>query len=843
MSYGHNVPPLSFKSFHLACLTGDNGNGKSALLDAITWALWGQARGVDRNGAGMDDLVKLGQEFMEVEFTFELEGDTYRIIRKRDKRRGISLLEFQLQDGNRYRAISGDKIAETQKQIIQILKMDYETFTNSALVLQGKADTFTQQKPNDRKRILGEILGLGFYDELEKKAREKVRVFEQEAKMLHQQIILLKQETKGKGTIKTQLEEIEKEESLLREKVKIKEVEHNSLHQQKQEYDNALAKIDQLKTRIQADNEEILKYEKIIRSIQQKLKEGKSLLERETEIVVGFERFVNQTKLKDQLERKQTEFYEYTTRQAKLTSMVEEKKKFLEIKVGNLQQEIKDLETLANNKGTKLELASKLKSELAQLEELKLTKEASELKLKVLETELAVLKARVPDLKTKLEELKQNYLTLKKAPKCPLCSTDLETAVIKEKILLKVTAEGKQIKIKIAELDMSITELSVVGLRIKKKIEGLNQIIQVQRLKEKELTIIERDLVLIDEAETKLGLKLIQLESLQAQLQERAYAEPEIKEIISITNALKHLGFDKIQYHKLIAEVEQNKVYNEKMNQLTIIKDSLHQHNQNLEIYEDNKARKAKSVEEDKDLINLLHKRVTDLKSAPESIEKVSLQIDKGKQELSQIEQQKGALKERYKRCLNLEKEQKISELKWQAASQEKSYYSELTQAFGKKGIQAIIIENAIPELQDEANKLLNRMTDGRLNVALITQKGNKKGNVVETLDIQISDEVGTRKYEMYSGGEAFRVNFALRIALSKLLVKRAGARLQTLIIDEGFGTQDGKGKERLIELITAIQNDFAKILVITHIQELKDAFPVHLEVIKDHEGSKIIIK
>ena len=840
MSYGYDVPPLSFKSFHLACLTGNNGNGKSALLDAITWALWGQARGVDKNGAGMDDLVKLGQEFMEVEFTFELEGDTYRIIRKRDKKRGISLVEFQLQDGDQYRSISGNKIAETQKQIIQILKMDYETFTNSALVLQGKADTFTQQKPNDRKRILGEILGLGFYDELEKKARDKGREFEQEAKMLQQQIILLKQETKEKSTIKIQLEEIEKQENLIRERIKAKEVEHNLLLQQKQEYDNALAKIDQLEKRIRADNEEILKYEKIICSIRQKLEEGKSLLERETEIKEGFERFVNQSKHKDKLERKQTEFYEYTAKQEKLSNLLEERRKLLEIKVENLHVEIKELETLTKQRGSKQEIASKLKLDLAQLEELKQTKEANELKLKFLETEAAVLRAKVPDLKTKLEELKQNYLTLKKAPKCPLCSTDLETATSKNKVLELVTAEGKQIKSKIAELELKISERKVLCFESKKEIERLSQLILGQKLKEKELTIIERDLTIIEEAETKLVPKLMHLEKLKTELRERTYAEPEVSEITSITKALKDLCFDKSLYHKLILEVKKNKVYNEQMNKLTIVKDSLQQHYQNLEVYVDNTNRKSKNVEEDKELIDLLKKRVADLRGAPESIKSLSYQIEKEKQELSKVEQQKGALNERYKRCLNFEKEQELSELKWRAASQEKGYYSELTQAFGKKGIQAIIIENAIPELQDEANKLLNRMTDGRLNVALITQKGNKKGNVVETLDIQISDEVGTRKYEMYSGGEAFRVNFALRIALSKLLAKRAGARLQTLIIDEGFGTQDGKGKERLIELITAIQDDFAKIIVITHIQELKEAFPVHLEVKKDHEGSKV---
>ena len=65
MCYRDNVPALHFEGIHTACLSGDNGNGKSALIDAITWALWGQAR-----ARSDDDLIHSGQGEMEVEFDF-----------------------------------------------------------------------------------------------------------------------------------------------------------------------------------------------------------------------------------------------------------------------------------------------------------------------------------------------------------------------------------------------------------------------------------------------------------------------------------------------------------------------------------------------------------------------------------------------------------------------------------------------------------------------------------------------------------------------------------------------------------------------------------------------------
>jgi exonuclease SbcC len=181
------------------------------------------------------------------------------------------------------------------------------------------------------------------------------------------------------------------------------------------------------------------------------------------------------------------------------------------------------------------------------------------------------------------------------------------------------------------------------------------------------------------------------------------------------------------------------------------------------------------------------------------------------------------------------EKEQRLSQ-----AVKEERIYQDLAQAFGKRGIQALLIESALPEIEAEANELLSRMTDNRMHLKIETQRETKAGNVVETLDIKISDELGTRNYEMFSGGEAFRINFAIRIALSKLLARRAGAPLPTLVIDEGFGTQDTVGIEKLKEAINSIQDDFDKILVITHIEELRDAFPSRINIIKTANGSTL---
>jgi len=166
-----------------------------------------------------------------------------------------------------------------------------------------------------------------------------------------------------------------------------------------------------------------------------------------------------------------------------------------------------------------------------------------------------------------------------------------------------------------------------------------------------------------------------------------------------------------------------------------------------------------------------------------------------------------------------------------------------LEKACGRDGVQALLIEQALPEIEERANELLERLTGGDMRVFFETQKQLKSRDALaETLDIRILDGAGERPYDNYSGGEQFRVNFAVRLALSQLLAKRAGARLQTLVIDEGFGSQDPNGRQRLVEAINTIQDDFARILVITHIDELRDAFPTRIEVTKTAVGSAIVV-
>jgi exonuclease SbcC len=233
-----------------------------------------------------------------------------------------------------------------------------------------------------------------------------------------------------------------------------------------------------------------------------------------------------------------------------------------------------------------------------------------------------------------------------------------------------------------------------------------------------------------------------------------------------------------------------------------------------------------------------LERDVAALREELEDADAVEAELQRMRAREAEARQRLGAAQQRLVACEALE-QQRADKLRRRRTLEEKAgVYDELRTAFGVRGVPAMIIEAAVPEIEAEANCLLSQMTNGRMTVRFDTQRETKAGEVREALEIQIADELGTRPYENYSGGEQFRVNFAIRIALSKLLARRAGAQLETLVIDEGFGTQDARGRQRLVEAINVVQDDFARVLVITHISELKDAFPARIEVTKTQDGS-----
>ena len=694
MCYREGV--LSFEGLHVACLCGDNGNGKSALLDAMTWALWGKARAKTD-----DELIHLGRTEMEVEFEFALGQERYRVLRKRTKprtnRAGHPLLDLQTATDQGFKSIAGNSIRETEQKVIEILRMDYDTFINSAFLLQGHADEFTKKEPYKRKQILADVLGLSLYDELEERVKNYAKQRERNIKDLESAIKNMDDELAHKGEYEAQLREVEEAIAELEKERRGWEDKVNALAKQKNELDLKREQFSYVEERIRQAGETVISFEGQVREHRQRVGKYEKVLEGyQEELAKAHARLGELAKLEGELGGKREEAQEASNRIHHLTSTN------------------------------------------------------------------ARLKEEMKELKGKLDMLSQEEA------RCPLCGTELG-AEGRRRIMANYEAQGQE---------------KAEAFRINES--------EARRL-EGELNILKREISELDRT-IKEG---------RAQWERRAEA----------------LEKDRIEAESSLPKEREA---------LARAEEDLGRWRTTLEA--DTQRQESLKAE-----LAILPELEASLRTAQQALDELTRRQAQGRQML-------GAVQEKLQRCASLEQSrgEKMTEL--ENVSKEEKIYEALAVAFGKKGIQAMLIDGALPEIEEEANRLLARMTDNRMNVKMETQRAykTKKEETVETLDINISDELGTRRYEMYSGGEAFRIDFALRIALSKLLARRAGAPLPTLIIDEGFGSQDTSGRERLVEAINSIQDDFEKILVITHIEELKDSFPVRIEVTKTAEGSMI---
>jgi exonuclease SbcC len=170
---------LDFAGLSVAVLSGRNGDGKSALLDAMTWAVWGEAR-----GRVEDDRIFLGEPEMLVEFEFEAGGDIYQVMRKRLRGKSAGELHLFVRDDGERHSLTGGTMSETQAEIIRRVGMDFDTFANSAFVAQGRAGEFTARRPAERKEIFRKVLGLELYEELAGRANDRRKESAAELKSL-----------------------------------------------------------------------------------------------------------------------------------------------------------------------------------------------------------------------------------------------------------------------------------------------------------------------------------------------------------------------------------------------------------------------------------------------------------------------------------------------------------------------------------------------------------------------------------------------------------------------------------------------------------------------------------
>ena len=842
MPYRGDMPSFSFEGIQTACICGDNGNGKSAIVDAMTWALWGKTR-AKRD----DDVIHLWETEATVEFDFKSGEQLYRVIRKRARPKkatgaGQSSLDLMIKDEEGFKTISGNIIRETEQKIIDILHMDYDTFINSAFLRQGNADEFTRQQPAKRKEVLSNILGLDIYDRLEEKAREKTRGQQAERTLLESTIRDIDAELAAKSELENEFEQAKINLARIDKEVKEKQAEFDALRHKKQALENKKQQSKQLEEYIASNNRQLSVRQNEIGQHEKQIKEYEDLLAKRQEIESGYADFSSVKAQCDDFNSKLQQLNSLKDHHRILEQSIEKARSGLVNNQSILKKTIEDLE----NKAQKL---AQYKDELAKIEEAKPRLEAKEKAFDNKKEKRQSLLATVQRLRGEQEKMKLeigeideklNLLCKEGRNKCPLCETVLGTEglnIIRAKFENDRKTKSGLITGKDSEINTNLNEIKIIEKELAAEEAELKS---NREWLQKRVGSLAQAIEDASDASSKLENQKQMLKDVENKLAAGDFASPEQKELKALDGKIALLKYDSEKHRaasKRLAELQEFEAK----------KRHLEEAERLLAAEKDDLAKAVSASEELQKQLERDNDKKRGIEKELEALPQLEIDTQKAEDELKKIsarqkeaQEKNGNLKGKLEHLQNQEKKKKEKEAQLSTISKEVSIYSELAQAFGKKGIQMLLIETALPDIENEANELLGRMTDNRMHVKFDTQKPTKKGDVQETLEIIIADEFGARPYETYSGGEAFRIDFSIRIALSKLLAKRAGAPLPTLIIDEGFGTLDSTGIEKIKQAINSIRYDFEKIIVITHIDELKDAFPSRINVTKTPNGSVI---
>ena len=848
LSYGEDVPPLDFSQFHIACLSGNNGQGKSALLDALTWAVWGEGRKASQEKKADNSLLRIGQKDMQVEFVFDLEGDRYRVIRNYSlaQKSSRSSLEFQVfsQEDNQFISLTGSSIRETQERIIKTLRIDYHTFINSAFILQGRIDEFSRKSARERKEILSEILGLSRYDELANLSKSHLKEINNIIMTKESRLAYIYQETANLDFYKEKIKELSESYKEISRKIKTEETKVGKLKEEINLLKHKSEQYAELEGRIVQYTQEIARGQKQIELRKKEIIDYEKIISQKEKVLNDFKNYQKFNTENNEFSRKLQRIRKIEEEKILTERRIESERADLEVKVRNKKDRYKDLENKAEqgakNKVKVLELEKKMK-EIKSLEEQseKIRQKGSELNVKI-----NSIKGQIEKLEKDHKDNQEKLRLLRENPEgeCPLCEARLN-AERKRKIEDSI---NKEISLNLKQIEKSRKETEELSKQKDKLAETWKE--TNQRLKDKDIWQKKLSKGHFEYEESTQAAKLMvvlqeEIIKLEKTIQDKRYASEEQKILKELEEQIKNIDYNEKKHCQLNGKIEELRnapLEKAKLEEAGKKIDSLRDGLSELQEHYQQKELDLKDLEKKKGKVKIELIELPSLKEKLVQGEEVlnSDQILKDK-----ILEEKGGYQSKLEQCLKLEKEKKEISKELEKSTKEQNIYEKLITAFGKNGIQALIIENALPEIEEEANELLAKLTNNSTQISIESLRDLKNGGIKETLDIKISDELGIRDYEMYSGGEAFRIDFSLRIALSKLLTRRAGTKLRTLVIDEGFGTQDEEGIDNLVQAIQSISEDFDKILVITHLESLKDAFPVRIEVTKIPEiGSRFEI-
>jgi len=491
-------------------IIGVMGSGKSSIVNAITYGLFGTFPGLKNRSVSLKEIIKNKpnqSETSEIKLTFVQEEKKYEVERiiKLDGTNEAKLYENK-------KFIAGPKQKDVNERIEKILGMNYEIFSRAVYAEQNELDFFLKLSPSERKKKFDELLQLEKYENARKCSttlqNEIVKENKTAKEFLEQQKSTLKNYEEEK--IIVQIKEIENQLKTIEEKLNKskKSVELSEIEYKKE------AEKDKINTQL---NNELIKIKTKIEQINEELKKSKEINEIE----------INNTirKIKEEITKvintKEKVEDEIRTINEKIL-LISEEKKVLSFQINSIEKEIIEISTLKGNcPKCKQKLDENHKKQIIEEGNKKMQEYLVEKQIK--EKELMELKKNVEEKEKEKKEFEKNIDSFKKEN-------------YSQESLLKEIKEIEEKRKKLIELNSNLPtiENKLKELNFDKKL--------VDTLKEKYFKENNEIKIALNEISSKNVLKRSLENNLEKITQIRKNIEKNENEIIQKENAAKDLG-------------------------------------------------------------------------------------------------------------------------------------------------------------------------------------------------------------------------------------------------------------------------------------------------------------
>ena len=768
-------------------IIGENGSGKSTILEAVGWALYGtyaltgrtEKEGVKTQGVGAD-------ENCEVTLEFEMAEDTYKIIRRLHGKRAVAQA-FIYKNGEDKTAAEREEGVNTY--VSKLFGMDRATFFASVFARQKELDLLTSQNPAERQKIIRRLLRIDLIDSAITEIRRDNRLKKQLAENLKEMLVDV-------TAVKSEIVELLKKKNLTS---KQREADEKIFNNIKTELASARA----VKQEMESKRKAFQKLQTSLFSIEKEIQNKSEQMEKRTEEV---EELQAEKKELTTIEPKETEYISVRKALEKLEAMrgLYEEKKNLE----------KDLDERQNDQSKILQGKQRLMDSLSGYRGLAEKKKTLEMELKsegidlkrVLK-DLNMLSANIGSCResiARLEEKKKNIKKLGPESKCPECSQDLGANY--EHILDHFDKEIKEQQQAITDLDANSKEHNTKSKRLEKHIEDIELVLEELREDEKEESGLKSRFDTEEKRFSTLTKSIKHKKVRMDQIGKLDFSEPKYeelkkqsKDLLIFHDQIMKLRIKTARIPSLSQEIKSLSEQTAELNKEKTLKEKEHKR---IGFSEKDQETAEAHYE---DLRNKAHKQELAIKDIKHQIETIKLQIAQKEDEL---------------------KRQKETRKKWKKADNEAKKLNVLDELMDR--FRQNLASRIRPMLIARTSQLVAGTTGGRYAAVDLDEEYN----------VYVYDGTESFPIKRFSGGEQDLVNLCLRVAISQVISEQnSSTGINFIALDEIFGSQDAGRKESILKALNNISGQFRQIFLITHHEDLKDAMQHVLIVQEVEEG------